>query len=150
MSNPIDDGGPAFGGKQTQYRIYGDDQKALELAGQMAKAAEGQTKAIVISEEDSKRVGAFSLEVQGMSLRDYYAGQAMVGLISGRPLAWGGVGIGAKKEYVEDWEKDLKNISAAAYDLADAQVARKRETEKQDKPPAPTPTEDPEGIDYRS
>ncbi|KKL74717.1 hypothetical protein LCGC14_2062100 [marine sediment metagenome] len=126
----IDDGGPAFGGKQTQYRVYGDDPKALELAGQMAKAAEGQIRAIVISEEDSKRVGAFSLETSGMSLRDYYAGQAMQGLISGRPIAWGGVGDTKNEDWMKAWKDDQANISLAAYELADALIARKRETEK--------------------
>jgi hypothetical protein len=129
----IDDGGAAFGGKQTQYRIYGTDEKAKRMAEQIAKAADGQTKAIVISEEDSKKIGAFSLEVPGMSLRDYYAGEAMQGMIP--ELMKANVldsknGLSAQIEMAK--KKNLKEFAEYCFDVADAMIARKRETEKGD------------------
>ncbi len=57
--------------------------------------------------------------LRGMTLRDYFAGQALAGI-----MAIAGLSIIKKKEGASDWEA----IAESAYTLADAMLAERSQT----------------------
>lgn len=94
----IDDGGPAFSGKS---------QEKCSNPNHTPECTE-------------------PVEYKGMSLRDYYAGQAMQGILA-NPHKW--IVNGKNLKEFEDSETPITGV---AYKLADSMIARKRETEKAD------------------
>ena len=117
----IDDGGPAFGGKATAWKVIGNDDKALEIGRALAR--EGGLKSLVMSEEDFKRVEQLTLDLPSMSLRDWFAGKAMQGILQNP-----GKLLKAGKPIAEDSSRNP--LAETAYEVADAMITRKRETEK--------------------
>lgn len=111
-----DDGGSAFGGKATAWKVIGDDDKALELGQALAK--EGGLKSLVISEEDSKRIEQLTLHLPSMSLRMWLVGQYIAGQIRVVEI---------DKDELDEYENKLAD---RAFRMADKIIVKMRKTEK--------------------
>ena len=64
--------------------------------------------------------------VGGMSLRDYFAGQALTGLV-GRDGAWGAWYTEAGDNIDDDFGRTCAGYAQAAYELADSMLAARGE-----------------------
>lgn len=121
----VDNGGSAFGGKATAWKVIGDDEKARQIGEDLAR--QDDLKSLIISEEDSKRIEQLTLHLPSMSLRDWYAGMAAQAILI---------------EALDSVRKDggarqlvgvpPPIVSKLAFEIADAMISRKRETEKAD------------------
>lgn len=116
----VDSGGPAFNGDKIKaWYLPGHYSKFMveEFAKIMKKSG---MEVPIILDESKKEISTEKESYQGMSLRDYYAGQAMQAYIA----AYGPYTVGARE--------NPDKCSEWAYDQADSLIARKRETEKAD------------------
>lgn len=95
MSDPIDDGGPAFPAKWTNY---------------------GESNAT--APDNSIVPPGETVELQGMSLRDYFAGQIMVAFV--------GAGLEAAKVSELHAKNILDDAAASSYVFADEMLKARR------------------------
>jgi hypothetical protein len=106
MTDKIDDGGPAFSGYTTAKRTVNPAHPMIPDTG--------------------PREIEVNVPVPGMSLRDWFAGQALVGVIADETKS-------GKLETTENagtdnaQENQYSTIAADAYALADAMLAARKE-----------------------
>lgn len=115
----LDDGGPAFSGDRIVAWYVPGVMSKMQIELLKATLEEVGIKVPVIIDSGKEEVSTEKESYQGASLRDIFAGMAMRSLVSDI------------KHWNEESAYSREQVAEEAYALADAMIARKRETEKQ-------------------